>query len=68
MITNPVLPPKAGYVEIIDENGNHIYQPTPETELKFAEQAKQLQLQDDIDSLLIDYEYRIVMLELGLVE
>ena len=27
----PVLPPKAGYVEVVDENGNHIYKPTVET-------------------------------------
>lgn len=30
-ITKPLLPPKAGYVEIIDEYGNHVYAPTPET-------------------------------------
>lgn len=66
MITRPLLPPKSGYVEVVDENGNHIYQPTLETQLKLDEKAEQLQLQDDIDALLIDYEYRIVMLELGL--
>lgn len=27
----PVLPPKAGYVEIADENGNHVYKATAET-------------------------------------
>ena len=31
-ITKPMLPPKAGYVEVVDENGNHVYKPTPETE------------------------------------
>lgn len=35
----PVLPPKAGYVEIVDENGNHIYSPTPETKQRLREQA-----------------------------
>ena len=30
-ITNPVLPPKAGYVEVVDSEGNHVYQPTPQT-------------------------------------
>lgn len=30
-IITPVLPPKAGYVEIIDEYGNHVYAPTQET-------------------------------------
>lgn len=28
MITNPQLPPKKGYVEVIDSNGNHVYKPT----------------------------------------
>nr|DAH20300.1 MAG TPA: hypothetical protein [Caudoviricetes sp.] len=31
MINQPTLPAKAGYVEIIDENGNHVYAPTQET-------------------------------------
>lgn len=30
-IKNPVLPPKAGYVEDIDETGRHVYKPTAET-------------------------------------
>ena len=30
-ISNPQLPPKSGYVEIVDSNGNHIYKPTGET-------------------------------------
>lgn len=67
-ITKPLLPPKAGYVEVIDENGEHVYQPTPETALKLEQEEKQLQLQDDIDSMLVNYEYRIVLLELGLNE
>ena len=39
-ITRPLLPPKAGYVEVIDENGNHVYKPTPETERRLQEEAK----------------------------
>lgn len=31
VISNPILPPKAGYVEIIDANGNHVYVPTADT-------------------------------------
>ena len=31
MIITPNLPAKAGYVEIIDEVGNHVYAPTQET-------------------------------------
>ena len=30
-LSTPTLPAKAGYVEIIDENGNHVYTPTQET-------------------------------------
>lgn len=38
-ITKPVLPPKAGYVEVVDENGNHIYKPTAETLAKEKQKA-----------------------------
>lgn len=31
IVTTPQLPAKTGYVEIIDENGNHVYAPTQET-------------------------------------
>lgn len=30
-ISKPLLPPKSGYTEVIDESGNHVYKPTPET-------------------------------------
>ena len=40
-INRPTLPPKAGYVERVDENGNHYYAPTPET-LKKQSQEKDL--------------------------
>lgn len=39
MINQPTLPAKAGYIEIIDENGNHVYEPTQETIDKQAQQA-----------------------------
>ena len=39
MVTKPMLPPKAGYIEIIDENGNHVYKPTAETEQRQNEKA-----------------------------
>ena len=29
MITNPILPPKNGYVEDIDNEGNHYYRKLP---------------------------------------
>lgn len=31
VITRPQLPARAGYVEIINENGEHVYKPTQET-------------------------------------
>lgn len=39
-INKPLLPPKSGYVEVIDENGEHVYEPTPETLRAQQEQAK----------------------------
>lgn len=48
-IITPVLPPKAGYVEIIDEYGNHVYTPTQETIDKQAQQALIDELQTKLD-------------------
>lgn len=31
VITRPQLPARAGYVEIVNENGEHVYKPTQET-------------------------------------
>ena len=39
MINQPTLPAKAGYIEIVDEIGNHVYTPTQETIDKQAQQA-----------------------------
>lgn len=49
VIITPVLPPKAGYVEIIDEYGNHVYAPTQETIDKQAQQALIDELQTKLD-------------------
>ena len=49
IITKPQLPAKAGYVEIIDENGNHVYAPTKETIDKQAQQALIDELQAKLD-------------------
>lgn len=38
-INRPLLPPKAGYVEVIDENGNRVYKPTKETEIALSMQS-----------------------------
>lgn len=49
MINQPQLPARAGYVEIIDENGNHVYAPTQETIDKQAQQALIDELQIKLD-------------------
>ena len=49
MIITPNLPARAGYVEIIDENGNHVYAPTQETIDKQAQQALIDELQAKLD-------------------
>ena len=49
MINQPILPAKAGYVEIIDENGNHVYVPTQETIDKQAQQTLIDELQTKLD-------------------
>ena len=49
LVTRPQLPAKAGYVEIIDENGNHVYEPTQETIAKQAQQALTDELQAKLD-------------------
>ena len=67
MITKPLLPPKAGYVEVI-EHGEHVYKPTAETLAKLEAEAKKISIEDDINSLIVDHEYRLTLLELGIIE
>lgn len=49
MIITPILPAIAGYVEIVDGNGNHVYAPTQETIDKQAQQALIDDLQTKLD-------------------
>ena len=49
MINQPTLPAKAGYIEIVDEIGNHVYKPTQETIDKRAQQALIDELQTKLD-------------------
>lgn len=51
-ITNPVLPPKPGYVEV-EENGVRKYKPTAEAVEKEVREQKEAQLRADIDYLSI---------------
>lgn len=48
-LSTPALPAKAGYVEIVDEIGNHVYAPTQETIEKQAQQALIDELQAKLD-------------------
>lgn len=49
MVITPQLPARAGYVEIVDEQGNHVYAPTQETIDKQAQQALIDELQTKLD-------------------
>ena len=49
MIITPILPAIAGYVEIVDEVGNHVYAPTQETLDKQAQQTLIDELQAKLD-------------------
>ena len=49
IITKPELPAKAGYVEVVDGIGNHVYAPTQETITKQAQQALIDELQAKLD-------------------
>lgn len=61
---NPILPPKNGYVEDIDGEGNHYYR-------KFYDPLEELEqrlkpIMSDTDAMLVDHELRLSMVELGL--
>ena len=61
MIITPTLPAIAGYVEIVDEIGNHVYKPTQETIDKQAQQA----LIDDLQAKL-DEANKVINTMIGL--
>ena len=49
MVITPTLPAMAGYIEIVDDVGNHVYKPTRETIDKQAQQALIDELQTKLD-------------------
>ena len=61
MIITPILPAIAGYVEIVDKIGNHVYKPTQETIDKQAQQA----IIDDLQAKL-DEANKIIDTMIGL--
>lgn len=67
MIKKPHLPPKAGYVEVELPDGSRAYKPTKETRLALEAAEDAAKMWDDMDSLTVDHEYRITLLELGVI-
>ncbi len=67
-ITKPQLPPKKGYVEIINKNGKHVYKATAdggtEKRLRILEENNSYK-EDDMAAMLVDLEYRTTLLELN---
>lgn len=51
IIERPQLPPKEGYVEVVDESGNHIYEKTPELFRLEYERTKREALEQENASL-----------------
>lgn len=51
-ITAPLLPPKKGYVEVVDEHGNHVYRATKETTDRLKEQASFEELSNTVNILV----------------
>lgn len=66
MIFKPSLPPKAGYVEV-EVNGKRTYRNT-ETRILIDDEVITPTAQDDTDAMLVDLEYRVTLLELGILE
>ena len=51
-ISKPLLPPKAGYVEVIDETGAHVYKPNEETSRRLKQDVFNKNMQDTFSYLL----------------
>ena len=56
MIITPILPAIAGYVEIVDENGNHVYAPTQETIDKQKMSSDIITNKNDADEQLLNIQ------------
>lgn len=67
MINNPVLPPKSGYVEV-EFDGIRTYKNVTTGELiEFEHDAHtEPTMEADLAAMMVDHEYRLLMLELGL--
>lgn len=67
VIHKPVLPPRYGYVERVNDSGEHYYSPTKETRRKQEETERRKLIQEDMDAITVDHEYRLTLLELGVI-
>lgn len=56
MINQPILPAKAGYIEIVDEIGNHVYEPTQETIDKQKMSSDIITNKNDADEQLLNIQ------------
>ena len=65
-ISRPMLPPKKGYVEV-EVNGVRTYR-NVETGILIEDEVVTPSAQEDTDAMMVDHEYRLTMLELGLTE
>lgn len=66
MITKPMLPPKKGYVEV-EVDGKRTYR-NVETGVLIEDEVATPSESDDTAAMLVDHEYRLTLLELGLSE
>ena len=68
MVTTPTLPPKRGYVEV-DIDGKRTYRNIKTGALIDTEPVEPEPTEaDDTAAMLVDHEYRLTLLELGLTE
>ena len=68
MIITPTLPAVAGYVEIIDWDGNHVYKPTQETIEKQKMSGDIATNTDNITANKSDADEQLTNLQLALCE
>lgn len=68
MITKPLLPPKKGFVEV-ERNGQRVYKNVETGEILAPNEVVNYVYPDaDRDAMLVDLEYRLTLLELGITE
>ena len=68
MVSTPQLSAKAGYVEIVDESGNHVYKPTQETIEKQKMSGDIATNTDNITANKSDADEQLLNIQLALCE